>query len=119
MAIQGLVKWFDPKKGYGFLVGPDGQDVFVHFSQILGRRASARWWTAKRWTTTWCTAPRASMAQNVVAAAHDDGAIAGRGDGTGGTASPTSPRPSANTPGRLRPKKKRKNEESPTEGDAA
>ena len=36
MAIQGLVKWFDPKKGYGFLVGPDGQDVFVHYSQILG-----------------------------------------------------------------------------------
>jgi len=36
MPIQGLVKWFDPKKGYGFLVGPDGQDVFVHYSQILG-----------------------------------------------------------------------------------
>lgn len=36
MPIQGVVKWFDPKKGYGFLVGPDGQDVFVHYSQILG-----------------------------------------------------------------------------------
>ncbi len=36
MPIQGLVKWFDPKKGYGFLVGPEGQDVFVHYSQILG-----------------------------------------------------------------------------------
>ena len=28
------VKWFDAKKGFGFLVGPDGQDVFVHFSVI-------------------------------------------------------------------------------------
>jgi CspA family cold shock protein len=28
------VKWFDPKKGYGFIIGPDGQDVFVHYSQI-------------------------------------------------------------------------------------
>ncbi len=36
MAIHGQVKWFDPKKGYGFIVGPDGQDVFVHYSQING-----------------------------------------------------------------------------------
>lgn len=36
MSIHGEVKWFDPKKGYGFIVGPEGQDVFVHFSQILG-----------------------------------------------------------------------------------
>lgn len=31
---KGQVKWFDPKKGYGFIVGPEGQDVFVHYSQI-------------------------------------------------------------------------------------
>jgi len=36
MSIHGEVKWFDPKKGYGFIVGPKGQDVFVHFSQIMG-----------------------------------------------------------------------------------
>ena len=36
MSIRGEVKWFDPKKGYGFIVGPQGQDVFAHFSQILG-----------------------------------------------------------------------------------
>ncbi len=34
MSHRGPVKWFDPKKGYGFIVGPDGQDVFVHYSQI-------------------------------------------------------------------------------------
>ncbi len=28
------VKWFDVKKGFGFLIGPGGQDVFVHFSSI-------------------------------------------------------------------------------------
>ncbi|MEM1211705.1 MAG: cold-shock protein [Planctomycetota bacterium] len=33
--MEGAVKWFDPKKGFGFIVGPDGQDVFVHFSQII------------------------------------------------------------------------------------
>jgi len=34
MSEHGAVKWFDPKKGYGFIVGPQGQDVFVHYSQI-------------------------------------------------------------------------------------
>jgi len=34
--IEGVVKWFDPKKGFGFIVGPEGQDIFVHFSQIDG-----------------------------------------------------------------------------------
>ena len=29
----GLVKWFDDKKGYGFILHPDG-DVFVHYSVI-------------------------------------------------------------------------------------
>lgn len=32
----GIVKWFDPKKGFGFIVGPAGQDVFVHYSSIVG-----------------------------------------------------------------------------------
>lgn len=34
--LQGIVKWFDHKKGFGFIVGPDGQDIFVHFSNIEG-----------------------------------------------------------------------------------
>lgn len=36
MSTRGQVKWFDPKKGFGFIVGPTGQDVFVHYSQIQG-----------------------------------------------------------------------------------
>ncbi len=36
MSLRGQVKWFDPKKGYGFIIGPQNQDVFVHYSQIGG-----------------------------------------------------------------------------------
>lgn len=33
--IAGIVKWFDAKKGYGFIVSPDVDgDVFVHYSKI-------------------------------------------------------------------------------------
>ena len=32
--MTGTVKWFDGTKGFGFITGEDGNDVFVHFSQI-------------------------------------------------------------------------------------
>ncbi len=34
--IEGQVKWFDQRKGYGFIVGPEGQDIFTHYSVIEG-----------------------------------------------------------------------------------
>jgi len=36
VAAHGVVKWFDSRKGFGFVVGPDGQDIFIHFSCIEG-----------------------------------------------------------------------------------
>lgn len=32
---HGTVRWFDPRKGYGFIAGDDGKDIFVHQSNIL------------------------------------------------------------------------------------
>ena len=31
---QGTVKWFNAKKGYGFISDAEGNDVFVHFSAL-------------------------------------------------------------------------------------
>ncbi|MDX1353625.1 MAG: cold-shock protein [Thiomicrorhabdus sp.] len=36
MATTGRVKWFDEKKGFGFIEREDGSDVFVHFRAIQG-----------------------------------------------------------------------------------
>ena len=31
---QGAVRWFNDKKGYGFISDEEGKDVFVHFSAL-------------------------------------------------------------------------------------
>ena len=34
---SGVIKWFDNKKGFGFIVGPTGEpDIFIHYSAIEG-----------------------------------------------------------------------------------
>lgn len=34
--MNGTIKWFNNRKGYGFITGEDGADVFVHYSGING-----------------------------------------------------------------------------------
>ena len=33
--MTGRVKWFDSKKGYGFITAENGKEIFVHFSGIV------------------------------------------------------------------------------------
>ena len=34
---EGTVKWFNPRKGYGFISTSDGKDIFVHYANISGQ----------------------------------------------------------------------------------
>ena len=39
--MTGTVKWFSEQKGYGFITGDDGQEVFVHWTALGDRRDRA------------------------------------------------------------------------------
>ena len=32
--MKGNIKWFNPRKGYGFITGEDGKEIFVHQNDI-------------------------------------------------------------------------------------
>lgn len=34
--VEGTVKWFNSRKGFGFIISEDGSDLFVHFSALSG-----------------------------------------------------------------------------------
>lgn len=36
---QGKVKWFNEAKGFGFIETEEGQDIFMHYSEIIGTSA--------------------------------------------------------------------------------
>ncbi len=61
---SGTVKWFKDDKGYGFITGEDGEDVFVHFSEIqMEGFKSLREGQAVSYEVT--QAPKGPQAQNV------------------------------------------------------
>ena len=33
--MEGNVKWFDARKGYGFINGEDGEEIYVHYTSVV------------------------------------------------------------------------------------
>jgi len=55
--LKGTVKWFDPKKGYGFITTENGEDVFVHWSAIQteGFKTLTAYESVEFWIQTGCS----------------------------------------------------------------
>ena len=71
---EGTVKWFSPEKGYGFIEKPEGEDLFVHFSeiQVEGFRPLSEG-QAVRFDVV--QGPKGLQAANVSPASHARGAV--------------------------------------------
>lgn len=64
---RSIVKWFDAKKGYGFIVHPDGGgDVFVHYSAIGSERRFKTLRTGQVVEFELTDGPKGLHAQNVM-----------------------------------------------------
>lgn len=64
--MNGRVKWFDDKRGYGFITSDEGTDTYVHFTAILseGYRTLKHNWRVEYDVVT--TAEGRQEARNVV-----------------------------------------------------
>lgn len=64
--MRGRVKWFDNKRGYGFILGDDGTEIYVHYTALQsdGFRALKHNWRVRYDVFT--TADGRVEARNVV-----------------------------------------------------
>lgn len=43
MSERGIVKWFSPAKGYGFILRENGEELFVHYSFLADPKTRRLW----------------------------------------------------------------------------
>lgn len=81
--MQGTVKWFSTEKGYGFIERDDGDDVFVHHSDIQGTGFKDLD-EGEKVEFDLVEGPKGPKAENVVRTNKSDSGSASSGGGSGG-----------------------------------
>ncbi len=81
--MQGTVKWFSTEKGYGFIEQDDGEDVFVHHSDIQGTGFKDLD-EGEKVEFDLVDGPKGPKAENVVRLDAPDSSGSGSGSGSGG-----------------------------------
>lgn len=84
--MQGTVKWFSTEKGYGFIEQDDGEDVFVHHSDIQGTGFKDLD-EGEKVEFDLVDGPKGPKAENVVRLDAPDSSGSGSGSGGGGSSS--------------------------------
>ena len=46
--MNGKTKWFNTRKGYGFIVGEDGNEYFAHYSKVKSGKKRFKYLTAEK-----------------------------------------------------------------------
>lgn len=62
----GIVKWFDPQKGYGYIERDKGGEVYVHYSAVICEESECHLEEGNRVEFTIHQAPKGPQAQNVI-----------------------------------------------------
>ncbi len=62
----GIVKWFDPEKGYGFIQRDLGGDIYVHYSAIICEESECHLEESNKVRFTVMKGPKGLQAQDVI-----------------------------------------------------
>lgn len=62
----GIVKWFDPEKGYGYIERDQGGEVFVHYSALRCEEGDCSLEEGNKVKFTVISAPKGLQAQDVI-----------------------------------------------------
>ena len=62
----GIVKWFDPEKGHGYIAGEHGEEIYVHYSAVICEESECHLEEGNKVKFKVMKGPKGSQAQEVI-----------------------------------------------------